>query len=166
MSLSESEMDRREFLRNERQERSRQLRQQINNTRGRNCGFRGRRGARVARGARGPRGARIQDGSKHFVWSEEQTRRNLKNITSSVGPTRRGERRQAAALEYFALFFDNNVWNLILAMTNLNAQRKRAAGTDGGSWKDVKPCANALYLYTIHHQTLYSLRSIVRLHTT
>ena len=29
----------------------------------------------------------------------------------------------------------------------------------------VRPCANALYMYTIHHQTLYSLRSIVRLHT-
>lgn len=136
-SLSESEVDCREFLRNERQERSRQLRQQINNARGRTHGFRGRRGARGARGARGPRGARIQDGGQHFVWSEEQTRRNLKNFPSSVGPTRRGERRQASALEYFELFFDNNVWNLILTMTNLNAQRKRAAGTDGGSWKDV-----------------------------
>lgn len=96
-SLSESEVDRREFLRNERQERSRQLHQQINNTRVRNRGFRGRRGARGARGARGPRGARIQDGGKQFVWSDEQTRRNLKNFTSSVGPTRGGERRQAAA---------------------------------------------------------------------
>ena len=56
----------------------------------------------------------------------------MKNFTRSVGPTRRGERRQAAALEYFELFFDHNAWNLILAMTNLNAQRKRAAGTDGG----------------------------------
>lgn len=40
-SSSESEVDRREFLQNERQERSRQLHQQINNARGRNRGFRG-----------------------------------------------------------------------------------------------------------------------------
>lgn len=62
----------------------------------------------------------------------------MKNVTSSVGPTHRGERRrQASALEYFELFFANNVWNLILTMTNLTVQRKRAAGTDGGTWKDV-----------------------------
>ena len=34
-------------------------------------------------------------------------------------------------------FFDHHVWNLLLTMTNLNAERKRAAGTDGGAWKDV-----------------------------
>lgn len=58
-------------------------------------------------------------------------------FSSAVGPTRRGEKRQASALEYFELFFDQNVWNLLATMTNLNPQRKRATGNDGGAWKDV-----------------------------
>ena len=33
----------------------------------------------------------------------------LRDTSSGVGPTRRGERRQASALEYFELFFDPNV---------------------------------------------------------
>ena len=54
-----------------------------------------------------------------------------------MGPTRRGARRKASALEYFELFFDHKVWNLLVTMTNLNAQTKRAAGNDGGAWKGV-----------------------------
>ena len=89
-----------------------------------------------ARGARGGnRGARIQDGSQQYVWLEEGSRRIFKTFTNSVGPTIRRERRQTSALEYFELFFDHNVWNLLLTMTNRNAQRKRTAGTDGGAWK-------------------------------
>ena len=91
--------------------------------------------ARRVRGAN--RAVRIQDGGQQYVWLEEGTRRNLKQFASSVGPTRRGERRQASALEYFELFFYHNVWNLLLTMTNLNAQRKRATGTDGEAWKHV-----------------------------
>ena len=53
------------------------------------------------------------------------------------GQQRRGERRQASALEYFELLFEHYVWNLLLTMTNLNAQRKMAASTDGGAWKEV-----------------------------
>ena len=91
-----------------------------------------------ARGRRGGnRGARIQDGGQQYVWLEENTRRNLKQFTSAVGPTRRDERRQAGALEYFEPLFYHHVWNLLLTMTNLNAQRKRAAGVDGGAWKDL-----------------------------
>lgn len=137
-SSSESEVDRREYVREQRQERSRQLREAIGSARGRTRVMRRGRGAVRARGVRAAnRAARIQDGGQQYVWLEEGTRRNLKQFTSSVGPTRRGERRQASALEYFELFFDHNVWNLLLTMTNLNAQRKRAAGTDGGAWKDV-----------------------------
>lgn len=133
-SSSESEVDRREYVREQRQDRSRQLREAIGRARGRRRG----QGAVRARGRRGGnRGARIQDGGQQYVWLEENSRRNLKQFTSAVGPTRRGERRQASALEYFELFFDHHVWNLLLTMTNLNAQRKRAAGTDGGAWKDV-----------------------------
>lgn len=133
-SSSESEVDRREYVREQRQDRSRQLREAIGRARGRRRG----QGAVRARGRRGGnRGARIQDGGQQYVWLEENSRKNLKQFTSAVGPTRRGERRQASALEYFELFFDHHVWNLLLTMTNLNAQRKRAAGTDGGAWKDV-----------------------------
>lgn len=137
-SSSENEADRREYVREQRQERSRQLREAIGSTRGRTRGTRRGRGAVRARGRRGAnQGARIQDGGQQYVWSEESTRRNLKMFSSAVGPTRRGERRQASALEYFELFFDQNVWNLLVTMTNLNAQRKRATGNDGGAWKDV-----------------------------
>ena len=127
-SSSESKVDRREYGREQRQDRSPQLRSRtrplaehmVEDVRAR-----GRRG--------GNRAASIQDGGQQYVWLEENTRRNLKQFTSAVGPTRRGERRQASALEYFQLFFDHHVWNLLLTMTNLNAQRKSAAGTDGGA---------------------------------
>ena len=101
-SSSESEVDRREYVREQRQDRSRRLRETIGSARGR----RGGQGALTARVRRGEnRGARIQDGGQQYVWLEENTRRNLKQFTSAVGPTRRGERRQTSALEYFELFF-------------------------------------------------------------
>ena len=101
-SSSESEVDRREYVREQRQDRSRRLRETIGSARDR----RGGQGALTARVRRGEnRGARIQDGGQQYVWLEENTRRNLKQFTSAVGPTRRGERRQTSALEYFELFF-------------------------------------------------------------
>ena len=95
-------MDRREYVREQRQESSRHLREAIASARGRTRGMRRHRGAVRARGVRAAgRAARIQDGGQQYVWLEEGTKRNLKQFTSSVGPTRRGERRQASALEYF-----------------------------------------------------------------
>ena len=58
-------------------------------------------------------------------------------FSSAVGPTRRGERRQASVLEYTEVFFNQNVWNLLVTMTKLNAQRKRVVGNNGGARKDV-----------------------------
>ena len=138
MSSGESAVDRREYVREQRQESSRHLREAIGSARGRTHGMRRDRRAVRARGVRAAdQAARIQDVGQQYVRLEEGTRRNLRQFTSSVGPTRRGERRQASALEYFELFFDHNVLNLLLTMTNMNAQRKRAAGIDGGAWKDV-----------------------------
>ena len=41
------------------------------------------------------------------------------------------------ALEYLELFIDVNVWNCLVTMTNLNTEIKRASGNDGGNWTDV-----------------------------
>lgn len=77
----------------------------------------------------------IQDSGQQYVWSEEANRRTLKQFINAVGPAARGERRQKSALEYFELFFDVNVWNCLVTMTNLNAEKKRASGpNDGGNW--------------------------------
>ena len=76
-SSSESEVDRREYVREQRQVRSRQLREAIGRARGRRRG----QGAVKAKGRRGGnRGARIQDGGQQYVWLEENTRRNLKQL--------------------------------------------------------------------------------------
>lgn len=103
---SESELDRREYVREQQQDSSRQLREAIGSARGRTCGMRRGRGAVRTRGVRAAdRAAKLQDGGQQYVWLEEGTRGNLKQFTSSVGLTRRAERRQAIALEYFELFF-------------------------------------------------------------
>jgi len=105
-SSSESEVVRREYVREQQQESSRQLREAIGSARGRTCGMRRDRGAVRTRGVRAAdRAARLQDGGHQYVWLEEGTRGNLKQFTSSAGLTRRAERRQAIALGYFELFF-------------------------------------------------------------
>ena len=78
-----------------------------------------------------------EDGGQQYVWSEQASRRMLKLFNNCGGPTARGERRDKTALEYFELVFDQNVWNLLVAITNVNAQRRRAGRADGGTWKDV-----------------------------
>ena len=113
-SSTEIEFDRRENIRNQRHERARQARQHTVNNRG--AHRRGRRGRR-ARRVRGTHAARqpaeIQDGGQQYVWSEQASRRTLKLFNNCGGPTARGERRDKTALEYFELFFDQNVWNCL-----------------------------------------------------
>ena len=94
---SESELDGREYVREQQQDSSRQLREAIGSARGRACGMRRGRGAVRTREVRAAdRAARLQDGGQQYVCLEEGTRGNLKQ---------RAERRQAIALEYFELFF-------------------------------------------------------------
>ena len=80
--LSGSDVDRREYLREQRQNRSKQLGETIGSACGR------RRGQGVVR-ARGRRGGepRSQDPRWwQYAWLEENTRRNLKQFTSAVEP--------------------------------------------------------------------------------
>ena len=97
-SSSESEVDRREYVREQRQDRSRRLRETIGSARGR----RGGQGALRARVRRGEnRGIRIQDGGQQYVWLEENTRRNLQVLLGQRDEVRGGRQVLLSTLNCF-----------------------------------------------------------------
>ncbi|XP_048587830.1 piggyBac transposable element-derived protein 4 [Nematostella vectensis] len=137
-SSSDSEFDRRQSVTNQRQEKARNLRECSQNARRTIRGVRRGRGARRGRAISVQQRREIQDGGRQqYIWSKEVNRRILKPFTNAVGLANRGQRREKSALEYFELFFDQEVWDCLVTMTNLNAERKGAKGTSGGQWKPI-----------------------------
>ena len=85
-SSSESEADRREYVRKQRQDRSRKIREAISNARGRTRGTRRGQGAVRVRGRRGAnRGARIQDGGHSIHLARRRHQKKLKNVYKCCG---------------------------------------------------------------------------------
>ena len=70
-------------------------------------------------------------------WTQNFQNRNLRPFTGHSGPTRHSGRRDYKALEYFELFFTSDVWEVLVSMTNLNANCKRQTGKHWGKWKDI-----------------------------
>ena len=68
-------------------------------------------------------------------WDKTRNARQLHEFSERVGPTRvlDGSNRP---VDYFKLFYSDNVFAEITRLTNLNAATKRARG-DKGVWTDV-----------------------------
>lgn len=71
-------------------------------------------------------------------WEKNENNRNIFPFTKRPGPTR-VINGAANALDYFQLFYSDELFQNIVDFTNLNAQSKRAADREKhkGDWTDI-----------------------------
>lgn len=94
------------------------------------------RGVRVRDRSRSP--VRLPDRNHGFVWEEKVNNRNIRNFAERIGPQRRYA-ENTTYLEVFEEFLTAEVWQLLVDMTNLNAETKRREHPNKhrGKWESV-----------------------------
>ena len=70
------------------------------------------------------------------VWVEEDVQRHIQAYGGTQGP-RTHIPVTAMPKDYLDMFIDDQVWDLLVNMTNCNATHKRLTGRDKGLWQPV-----------------------------
>ena len=74
--------------------------------------------------------------SEDSDWKKEDIARSIPPFGGTQGPRVRMSPEHTAK-DFFELFFDSTIMDMLVKQTNLNAERKRAGGQHRGKWHDV-----------------------------
>ena len=108
------------------------------------------RGRGVQSGSAGGRGRGLQSGSARGrgrdrraqaapdgnEWAAQDVARNVRAYGGVQGPCRRMP-VTATPKDFIAEFMDDQVWDLMVRVTNMNAHHKRQAGQHKGVWQPI-----------------------------
>ena len=64
-------------------------------------------------------------------------KKDPKAVYKQCRANKKGKNRTDNWFRILLTFFYKEVWDLLVTRTNLNAERKRADGTEGGDWKNL-----------------------------